>query len=174
MNLYGQINPVFKQNVSDEVKRVVLFNPTELYKSISIDNRNRYQKISMDSWPVIEKYCNCGCGAKLTGRQKRWSNPDHVLIPLNIIEIIRGDSDVIRRMMLSYLDENCAICGKSGYLQEKITEVKLPNGRTYHKIWSQNGIHVDHILPVDKGGGGCWLGNYQFLCQYVTCKKAKK
>ena len=45
------------------------------------------------------------------------------------------------------------------------------------KLWNKeikemaNKIHVEHIIPVHKGGGGCWLGNYQLLCE--DCHKEK-
>ena len=139
MNLYSPINPVFYKNVSDDLKRVVLFDPTEIYQRIEINPFKRWQPVSIDAFPVIPEYCSCGCGTKLSGRKTRWASPDHAIFALTVIRIIQGVSDVIRNVMHGYINEKCAMCGKGPYILEK--QLK-------------NGIHVDHIIPVNKGGGG--------------------
>lgn len=174
MNLYGAISPSLPNGIPDELKKIILFDPSELYQRIKINPLKRWQPVSMSAWPEIPGYCSCGCGTQLTGRQTRWANVNHASSLLTIIRIIQGNSDTIRRVMLSYLPEKCVTCGRDGYLQESSKQHVLSNGHIYTEHWSANGIHVDHILSVKNGGGGCWLGNYQFLCHVCNIRKGDK
>jgi len=159
MNLYGKINPVLGDDVPDDIRRIILFDPSELYQRITIDKYKRWQSLSMSMWPNIPGLCACGCGTKLTGRKTRWADEDHGRVKYNIMRIINGDSAFIRQIMQYYLPDECAKCKRQPYLLDK--------------TWS-NGIHVDHIIPVAEGGAGCWLGNYQFLCHVCNLQKGKR
>jgi len=46
--------------------------------------------------------------------------------------------------------------------------------KEYKNGLSVNAIHKDHKIPVHKGGGGCWLDNYQLLCDDCHKDKTKK
>lgn len=130
--------------------------------------------------------CACGCGQKLEGRRRRWATEKCQQFSRYVILILTGDSAWIRIIMSYLFTEKCCVCG--------ITDREYTKGRggpdpvatktdpmermnEISKQWDKiiyaeaNKIHLDHIVPVHQGGGGCWLGNYQFLC--VDCHKIK-
>src|SRR5690606_35013965 len=118
--------------------------------------------------------CACGCGGVLSGRRRRWATDECQRFALMVHQIISGDTDIIRRLFREVFgEERCVTCGKS--------DNEIPR-KEYHpereqdlakrtKLWNKeiremaNKIHVEHIVPVHKGGGGCWLGNYQLMCE---------
>ncbi|MGN6637920.1 MAG: HNH endonuclease [Mucilaginibacter sp.] len=168
--------PELSPKTPEWAQKVILFDPTEIYSRITIDPYKRWQSLSVTStFPNFDHIdagkCACGCGNNLTGRQKRWSDPEHGKFPWNVTRIINGDMQFVRGLMHWYLPEQCAICGKEPYLLESETEHTSFNGFKYKTYFSANGIHVDHIIPVKKGGAGCWLGNFQFLCHVCNLRK---
>ena len=116
-----------------------------------INRYSRYQKSFHMGIMFPDKkdgLCGCGCGRPLPPRKKRWYSKQCQLECHIRASIIKGDSQMIRRLLF-ILDEGfCRACG------------------VYDENWQ-----ADHILPVHKGGGGSGLENYQTLC--VECHKAK-
>lgn len=92
--------------------------------------------------------CACGCGAQLTGRQKRWSSSKCSRAAVQEFRIQKGDVKVIRKALLKRDGGVCAEC-------------KEKTG-----VWD-----ADHVTAVVNGGGGCALDGYQTLC--VECHKKK-
>ncbi|WP_363315633.1 HNH endonuclease signature motif containing protein [uncultured Chryseobacterium sp.] len=113
----------------------------------------RYQvSLNIDQiFPKLESgLCSCGCGEKLTGRQKKWYSSNCKQKSLIEFYIIKGDSQVIRDLLFERDMGFCRSCG------------------VYDEKWE-----ADHILPVYKGGGGLGLENYQTLCPYCHKNKTK-
>lgn len=158
---YEKIQPVFFDGVRQYQKQIILFDPTGIYSRIKIDPFKRRQNFSIiNLFPTIEKgICACGCGEKLIGRQTRWHSEKCQIIPLGVLYIINGDLDYINGLMQCYLPHRCTHCDCENY--------SMP------KNWA-SGIQVDHILAVQNGGSGAWLGNYQFLCQRCHSVKTKQ
>lgn len=143
-------------------ERVLNFNPKEVYKRITIDPYKRQQGIKIASmFPQSDKkLCSCGCGRKLKGKQRRWATEDCQKFAYHVNFIINGDTTCIKRYLEIYFGQwACKGCGTMNIYQE------------YKNGMIVDGIHIDHILAVTNGGGGCWLSNYQLLC--VTCHKEK-
>lgn len=152
------------KEINAHQKRVLEFNPSEIYSRIKIDKFSRFQKIGMlEVFPKIGKKCGCGCGKNLEGRRTRWASDDCMLFAVDVTALIKGDP-AITSIYLSILFPNWACC-KCGVM-EKYKEYK--NGL------SVSAIHKDHIIPIHKGGGGCWLDNYQLLCDDCHKDKTKK
>lgn len=147
-------------------KNVINFDPAELYSRISINPFKRRQTVGMDAmWPTIEKgICACGCGSILTGKQRRCASDDCRNFAVAIHQIIAGDPNFVDRYLSLYIgNRNCNVCNrKDGDCPPEL----------YRDNWSF--IQKDHIIPVHKGGGGCWLDNYQYLCDKCHKEKSKK
>lgn len=92
--------------------------------------------------------CACGCGAQLTGRQKRWSSSKCSRAAVLEFRIQKGDVKHIRKALLKRDKGVCADC------KEKA-----------------NRWEADHTLAVVNGGGGVGLSGYQTLC--IECHKKK-
>lgn len=113
----------------------------------------RYQKsLSVnDLFPKLKSgNCSCGCGRKLTGRQKKWYSKDCLRKSLIQYYIIKGDMSVIREILFQRDEGYCRACG------------------VFDEKWE-----ADHILPVFKGGSGLGIENYQTLCPYCHKNKTK-
>lgn len=142
---------------------VLKFNPTELYERINVNHFKRKQTVGMNvMWPTLEKgVCSCGCGTELTGKQKRWASKECQDFAVSVHQIIGGDPLFVDRFLELYTGNRCcASCGKE---DKDCPESKWRDNFSF--------IQKDHIIPVHKGGGGCWLDNYQFLCD--DCHKLK-
>lgn len=115
-----------------------------------ISEYKRYQKglKVQDLFPQKGDVCACGCGVKLTGRQKRWASESCSQNAYFNCAIIKGSSSIIRKVLYSEQGGYCQNCG------------------TYDTKWQ-----ADHKLPVAFGGGGCDLTNFQTLCE--DCHKKK-
>lgn len=173
MSLYEKINPVLPEYVHENIRRIILFDPIELYPRITINKYSRQQRLTVgELFPTTSKgICACGCGNTLTGRRTRWYSEECSIVCLGVYWVIKGDLQYVRSLMMNYLPYMCADCGKEDYLIEK----KALNHRGQEYInFSAAGIQVDHIVPVKDGGSGCWLGNYQFLCHKCNTKKNRK
>jgi 5-methylcytosine-specific restriction endonuclease McrA len=141
--------------------RVLFLDPKSIYDRINVNHFVRVQSISIaDIFPLNENLCGCGCGSQVTGRRRRWAKDSCKYFAQAVWGIINGHSEIISSYLNLY--NGSIACVKCG-LTDSYKEFK--NGM------SVNAIHKDHIIPVFKGGGGCWLSNYQYLCD--ACHKEK-
>lgn len=153
----------FRENMPHQ-KRVMFFDPTFVFENVKkFDAYRRHQNISVyDIFPQIEKdKCACGCGVKLTGRQKRWASDCCSRYALAVREILYGTLPTIQRYMRLYYGWNCFECG----CEDK--------GKK-HGSYEISDFQIDHIIPVKLGGGACWLSNYQILCTACHVRKTNK
>lgn len=134
-------------------KRAMFFDPTEIYKRISdlLNPYKRYQSISIGIvFPQIDKpICDCGCGKKLKGRQRRWANQDCSTFAYYVTSIISGQPSTIYAFITAYYGFGCIEC-------------------------KSEGIEIDHVVGIKHGGGRCWLSNYRPLCTICHQKKTNK
>lgn len=134
----------------DSINRVLFYDPSWIYENYhnQLDSKKRIQGIAM--WKLFPKKeyqtCACGCGAALTGKKKKWER-GHGSIMWNVISIINGQTSQAGWYLKYYYGDMCQHCNENE--------------------WTD----VDHIIPVKHGGGGCWLSNYQLLCN--SCHKIK-
>lgn len=157
MNIYEKISPEFIEPISETKKAIILFDPTYVYKRITIKPFTRYQSISISAiWTNEKGICACGCGNALYGRRTRWYDEKCSIIPVGVQAIINGDLQYINGLMRSYLKHECCQCRCENYIIGKNLA---------------SGIQVDHIVGVMDGGGGAWLGNYRFVCHRCHAKK---
>ena len=141
--------------------RVLFLDPKPIYDRINVDHFKRVQSIPIgDIFPVSGNICGCGCGAEVTGRRRRWATDSCKYFAQAVWAIINGHSEIISSYL--HLYHGVVACIECG-LTDVYTE--------YANGLCVNSIHKDHITPVFKGGGGCWLSNYQYLCD--TCHKQK-
>ena len=115
------------------------------------DNFIRYQKgLKLEHlFPSkSDNTCACGCGKKLTGRQKRWASEECSERAYEIFSIYKGNSNSIRKALFKIEQGFCRNCG------------------VYSTKWQ-----ADHIIPVFLGGGYSALNNFQTLCP--DCHKEK-
>jgi 5-methylcytosine-specific restriction endonuclease McrA len=141
--------------------RVLFLDPKPIYDRINVDHFVRVQSVSIvDMFPINGNICGCGCGIELIERRRRWATDNCKYFAQAVWGIINGHSEIISSYLNLYQGIiACIECGITDTYKE------FKNGM------SVNRIHKDHILPVYKGGGGCWLSNYQYLCD--TCHKQK-
>lgn len=90
------------------------------------------------------------------------------ILPLQIFWIIQGDVDTISKYVRARDGDRCKHChGTWDSIWESLKDEDLS--------WDQKAriatLELDHVTPVWKGGGGCWLNNYQLLCN--RCHKIK-
>lgn len=146
---------------NDYQLRVLFLDPKPIYERIEVNHFERVQSVPIGKmFPENGNLCGCGCGAELSGRRKRWATNECMYFAQAVWGIINGHSEIISSYLRLYNGiVACVGCG----LTEEYKEFK--NGVVV------SAIHKDHIIPVHKGGGGCWLSNYQYLCD--TCHKQK-
>lgn len=144
--------------------RVLLFNPVSIYKRVKINKYKRTQNIGMEEmFPRLSPKCACGCGKELQGRRTKWATDECMLFAANVLGIINGDAQIISKWLRIYFGQwACCKCGLCDSYKE------------YKNGLCVSTIHKDHILAVVNGGGGCWLSNYQLLCEDCHFKKTKK
>ena len=131
------------------IRTVLEFDPTELYDRVhnKLNPFVRYHNVGMNAlFPSIQFHCACGCGSRLTGRQRRWA-AGHSETAIAIAWIIAGRSQVVLKFLRYYY-------GRSGCME-----------------CSSTNFEVDHTWPVKFGGGNCWLSNYKLLCN--VCHRRK-
>lgn len=117
---------------------------------LMIDHRKRYQVglTLNDVYPAKQGLCACGCGMKLSVRQRKWASSSCRNNAFNRFAVIKGDTQLIRQRLFIMDQGACRCCGE-------ITE-----------NWQ-----ADHILSVCQGGGGMDIINFQTLC--ISCHKEK-
>lgn len=149
--------------LSEVDKRVLFFNPSicyEAYTKLNIYERINPRRIELAFPARNDGVCACGCGVKLTGRKRRWATKDCIKFSIHVVDIIAGISSMVRYYIDLYNGgEFCFNCGCEAEYKER-------KDFTFYTL-----MHVEHIVPVHKGGGACWLNNYQFLCS--DCHKEK-
>jgi 5-methylcytosine-specific restriction endonuclease McrA len=145
----------------DYQSRVLFLDPNPIYNRIKVNHFARIQSISISEiFPENSNLCGCGCGAELTGRKRRWATDSCKYFAQAVWGIINGHSEIVSSYL--HLYHGAIACVKCG-LTDSYKEYKNGLG--------VSAIHKDHIIPVYKGGGGCWLSNYQYLCD--DCHKEK-
>ncbi|MFN8296759.1 MAG: HNH endonuclease signature motif containing protein [Chitinophagales bacterium] len=153
--------PVSFSNDSNDIReklisRVLNFNPKDLYDRINdlgcLDPYLRHPKVSLSIiFPKQGRFCSCGCGIELKGRQTRWSNKQCSDFAVNIFNIINGRVETIKFFRSKIIGGlKCEKCGESEHFFAH---------------------DLDHIIPVAHGGGGGWISNYQILCK--KCHREK-
>ncbi len=145
-------------------RRVLLFDPTEVYNHIETVPFKKYQNGLVMATTFPEKkdgLCDCGCGKLITGRRRRWASDDCQNFAYLVYLVITGDWSTIDKLLEDYYGEKrCRMCGAE-------------NETIYDKDHSgDNFVKVDYIISVKEGGGGSWLNNYQFICN--DCRAAKE
>lgn len=146
------------------INKVMFTDPSPFFKKI-IHTGNPLQRINPSSNVGVHilfpnesnGICACGCGEKLQGRRRRWATDVCSDYPFEIYSIISGRTDTIRKYLWYYQYGHCAMCGDE-----------------LCGSWQPHFVHdydCDHIHPVHKGGGCCWLSNYQLL--HRDCHKEK-
>lgn len=142
------------ESLSNHMKRLVTFDPSDAYDRLNaanaIDPFERYNSVSVSLlFPKKDGFCACGCGKKLTGRQRVWAGNDCQNFALNVQCIISGHSHLLTLCEIIF-GKNCSVCGKP-----------------------EDGIvnELDHKYPVKFGGSGGWLTNYEFKCK--KCHREK-
>jgi len=146
--IYQQITP-HAETTNRLAKRILEFDPTPVYGRIEVNPFKRFQKNITHGQMFPNRpdnTCACGCGRYLTGRRTRWATSECGWFASAVYEIICGYTRTIRKYVLNET-HRCESCGTN--------------------YWEE----IDHIVPVCRGGGGCWLNNYQKLCS--SCHKAK-
>lgn len=133
------------------VKRLLFFDPADVYSKITIDPLQRYNKPEFnDLFPEKKDgICDCGCGKKLKASQKRWATPDCLKFAVGVYNIISGATPYIEWLIGFYYGKGCVLCGETP-------------------------CEADHIIAVNQGGGGSWLRNFQFLCEQHHKEKTAK
>lgn len=101
-----------------------------------------------DLFPTSKDGTCAGCDSVLLGRKKRWCGESCRTSALMKYYVIKGDTMVIRELLYRVDRGACRNCGE-------ITG-----------DWQ-----ADHILPVQYGGGGCTMNNFQTLC--TSCHREK-
>lgn len=149
------MKPIFEKippiNITDcsFKNRVLSFDPSEVYARIEVDAFKRHQYIKIeDAFPklVISK-CACGC-LNDNSYSFWWYSNECRQFAEYVCGIISGYSDHVRSiLLLKYNKWDCINCG------------------------STVDIHTEHIIPIHKGGGGCWLNNFQPLCKMCHIEK---
>ena len=134
------------------IKRVLTYDPTPIYEQfrhrINPFNRYNWQNINFaEMFPKREDgLCACGCGKPRKGSM--WASTECMMFAIGVWNVIGGRQDFINLCLKSYYGHSkCARCNE--------------------KEWKE----FDHIHAVSKGGGGCWLSNFQGLCK--GCHTAK-
>ena len=151
-------------NLLPHQKRILEFNPDEIYKTINVNRFSRIQSIPIGKFFPLrdDGLCACGCGSKLEGRRKRWATDSCMYFAQGVWGIINGHSEIISSYLRKlFPDWACCKCGLTDAYKE------------YKNGLNVSSIHKDHIVAVVNGGGGCWLDNYQLLCDECHKEKTK-
>ena len=114
----------------DYVKRILFFDPSELYSKLTIDPLLRYNPIGfLDIFPDRnDGFCDCGCGKVLKKSKKKWATTDCLKFATGVWNVLTGQTPYIGWLLGYYMPNTCFKCGN------------FP-------------CEADHIIPVNKGGG---------------------
>lgn len=137
--------------VEEYITRLLFEDPAPAYERVKdlFDPYSRYNKqITFDyMFPKREDgLCSCGCGRPVKKAKKQWASNECQKYAIGVWLIITGNTQYIHGILKNYTPEACFKCGESP-------------------------CEADHIVPVNGGGGGSWLSNFQFLCK--ECHKIK-
>lgn len=170
--------PVKEIETADIWKRILFFDPAEVYKRVEFQldpflRNNTSRNISANDVfpPIPGNYCDCGCGSRLGKGKRRWASEDCRKISWYVSQAIRGDVGINRFLLCLYYFgngrlEGCVECGLIGDLPDR------PNWES--RMDYRSSLEVDHIVPVHKGGGGCWLGNLRPVCWQCHQRKTNR
>jgi 5-methylcytosine-specific restriction endonuclease McrA len=141
-------------------KRILLYDAAPLVERLLLKGRinpqKRYQSIGVDHilLPVSVGLCACGCGQAVVPPKRKWATKECWAFPYTVLDILRGDTELIARYLRLLHGHVCAHCKQSHDSRGFTLE-----------------LDCDHIVPVAEGGAGRWLDNYQLLCK--SCHKLK-
>lgn len=148
------------------IGRVLSYDPAPAYTRIA-DTANPLKRLQTRAnlslaqlFPKkCDGHCDCGCGVKLGGRQRRWASPECAEFSWWVYAVIAGRRDETQRCLRAYWGSSCVECGD------------MPMKQKARRKRMSSAIEWDHIVPVHQGGGACWLGNWRPLCN--GCHKEK-
>lgn len=167
---------------------ILAFDPTEVYNRLGdlVNPFLRRNRIGIEqTFPDHRNgLCGCGCGKMLEGRRRRWATKECSVVPVLATSIINGDTSCIKPIISALYSNKCFVCNSTDADFKRTVELPLFKRNMNEEEWKDyrrqynkslhdmaSKIHLDHIIPVHKGGGGCWLSNYQLLCE--TCHREK-
>lgn len=162
--------------LSERYKRVITLDPAPYFeRAYTIPDFSHYKRRNSVQSEIIfpqedKSICACGCGQKLKGRRRRWATDECHRFSIKVLMIISGEkeiiSGIIRELQGGY---KCFICGDTDSDLWK----KHSRGENGYEKESSVRLELDHIIPVHKGGGCSWLGNYQIICNPCHKKKTR-
>ncbi len=145
-------------------RRVLLFDPAEVYSNIETSPFTKHQKGLTMATTFPEKkdgLCDCGCGKLIAGRRRRWASDECQQFAYFVYLVITGDWFAIHKLLEDYYGERrCRIC-------KMLNETNFDKDPT-----GDSTVKIGYIISVKEGGGGCWLNNYQFICN--DCRHEKE
>lgn len=148
------------------IERVLGYDPRPLYLrgGATLEATRRIQTKANLSMELLfpkktDGLCDCGCGIPLSGRQRRWASVSCGEFAWWIYAVIAGRRRELSACLKAYYGTACAVCGD------------VPMKQKPRRKRPSTAIEWDHVIPVHRGGGACWLGNWMPLC--ATCHKAK-
>lgn len=159
--------------LSEKYKRVITLDPTPYFeRAYTLPYFSHYKRKNSVQSAVIfpqenKSICACGCGQKLEGRRRRWATDRCERFAVHLLRILSGDKDSIYKLVEEIQGDKCFICGDTHSDLWK----KYSRGEKGYEKESSLRLELDHIIPVHKGGGCSWLGNYQIICN--PCHKNK-
>lgn len=153
------------------IEKILAYDPTEVISRANPKKYNRTQSFLMRKlFPNDGNTCACGCGKELSGRRTRWATDACTKLPTLIYEVLAGRMATIYKIIAKRDGECCRACGKSAEELREMRRNWVP--KPLNSL--NNPLEVDHVVPVYKGGGGCWLDGYQLLCWLCHKKKTKE
>ena len=153
----------------DWKEQILNYDITPILEKVQPHKYARHQSIPMELlFPTIPGLCACGCGTLLKGRQRKWASKECQRIPAIVHDILCGRTAVLYKILVHRDGEKCSVCGRGA---EELFEIRLS---LEGKRFVNNPLEVDHVVPVHKGGGGCWLDNYQLICWIDHKEKTRK
>lgn len=149
--------------------RVFDFDPKCVYDRVGslLDTTSRKPKIPFSTFfPLQKGVCACGCERSLPPHRTKWHSDFCMQFAHEVFLILKGDKQTISFYLEKYYG------GRFCFKCNAMDRYYVGDDRRY-KCDSAN-LELDHIIPVKFGGGGCWLGNYQFLCPVCHREKTNR
>lgn len=163
--------------LSEQYRRVITLDPTLYFeRAYTLPYFSHYKRNNSVPSEIIftqenKSLCACGCNQKLEGRRRRWATDKCHQFSVTVLMILSGKkefiSDIIIELQGGY---KCFICGDT---TSELWKKYSKKDKGYEKDSSLR-LELDHIIPVHKGGGCSWLGNYQLICNPCHKKKTKQ